>query len=304
MKEGLRDYFRFSRTERWGVIALSGLLVGLIVYRAAVHRWAKPDFDAAKEKEFSVAWDVYKRDYAKPAAGGRYAQAEEGPAPPVELFAFDPNSLDSAGFRRLGLSARATKGLMNWRRKGKVFYRPEDLEPLYNLPPETYASIKPYIRISAVRGSGNRYGNSNGFGGWRNDPLPAVIDLNTTDAAMLVRLNGIGQTLADKIIARRTALGGFVKHEQLLEVYRFPDTTYAMLKEKLRIRPEVVRRLNINTATEAQLAAHPYIGAKVAPNIILLRDGLKGYKSVDDLKQVPLMTADLFRKIAPYCVVQ
>jgi len=43
-----------------------------------------------------------------------------------------------------------------------------------------------------------------------------VIDLNGVDSATLVRLRGIGPTLAHKIIDRRAALGGFVQHEQLL----------------------------------------------------------------------------------------
>lgn len=303
MKEFLREYFTFSRTERTGALVLLFVVIALLGMNATMRHWVKPNIDIAKEKELNAVWEKHKAGHGRPDRSGGWAKTDEGPAPPIELFYFDPNTLDSVGFRRLGLSAKATKGLMNWRRHNKVFYKPEDLKPLYNLPPETYASIKPYIRISATRGDyQSRYGS--GFGGWKREPVPASIDLNTTDAPMLVRLNGIGQTLADKIIAKRTALGGFLKHEQLLEVYKFPDTTYAMLKEKLRINPSVIRRLNINAATEAQFAAHPYIGEKTAKNILMLRDGFGSFSSVEQLKQVPLMTAEMFRKIAPYCTVQ
>lgn len=304
MKEALREYFTFSRTERTGVLVLLTVVIVMLAINATMRYWVEPEVDTAKEKELNAIWEKFKTEHGRPdETGKKWTAADEGPAIPVELFPFDPNSLDSAGFRKLGLTARATKGLMNWRRKGKVFYKPEDLEPLYNLPPETYAAIKPYIRITAVReGYESRY--SSGFGGWKREPIPASIDLNTTDAPMLVRLNGIGQTLADKIIAKRTALGGFLKHEQLLEVYKFPDTTYTMLKEKLRINPAAIRKLNINAATEAQFAAHPYIGEKAAKNILMLRDGFGSFSSVEQLKQVPLMTAEMFRKIAPYCTVQ
>ena len=306
MKSAFREYLTFSRIERTGALVLIAVVIVLAAANATMHRWVKPDIDRRKETELNALWERHKAEHGRADEAGRgaWAKTDEGPAPPVELFAFDPNTLDSAGFRRLGLTARATKGLMNWRRKGKVFYKPENLEPLYNLPTETYASIRPYIRISATRPAyEGRYGRGS-YAGWSREPLPAFIDLNTADAALLVRLNGIGQTLADKIVARRTALGGFLKHEQLLEVYKFPDTTFAMLKEKLRINPASVRKLNINTATEAQFAAHPYIGEKVAPNIILLRDGFKSFTSIEQLKQVPLMTTETFRKIAPYCTVQ
>lgn len=305
MKSAIREYFLgYSRTERTGALVLVIVAIALLAVRSTMSRWVEPAIDRAKEKHLNALWEAHKAEHSHPDETARgWAKADEGPAVPVELSPFDPNTLDSIGFRKLGLTARATKGLMNWRRKGKVFYKPEDLEPLYNLPPETYAAIKPYIRIAAVRGSyESRY--PSGFGGWKREPIPAFIDLNTTDAPMLVRLNGIGQTLADKIIAKRMALGGFLKHEQLLEVYKFPDTTYAMLREKLRINPAAVRKLNINAATEAQFAAHPYIGEKTAKNILMLRDGFGTFSSVEQLKQVPLMTAEMFRKIAPYCTVQ
>jgi len=304
MKKAIREYFTLSRTERTGALVLLVIVLGLVGVNATMRYWVKPDVDVAKEKELNAVWEKFQAEHGHPDEAGGWAKADEGPAPPVELFPFDPNTLDSAGFRKLGLTARATKGLMNWRRKGKVFYKPEDLEPLYNLPAETYAAIKPYIRISATRRNYEaRYGRG-AYGGWNHEPLPDFIDLNTADAALLVRLNGIGQTLADKIVARRAALGGFLKHEQLLEVYKFPDTTFTMLKEKLRINAVSVRKLNINTATEAQFANHPYIGEKLAPNIILLRNGFGTFSSVEQLKQVPLMTAEMFRKIAPYCTVQ
>ena len=304
MNEAFREYFSFSRTERTGVLVLLIIVCALLAINATMHYWVKPEVDVARQQELNAAWESHKAAHGKRDENSRWAKSDEGPSVPVELFPFDPNTLDSAGFRRLGLSAKATKGLMNWRRKGKVFYKPEDLEPLYNLPPETYAAIKPYITISATRPTyESRYGGRS-YGGWSREPLPAVIDLNTANAALLVRLNGIGQTLADKIVAKRAALGGFLKHEQLLEVYKFPDSTFSMLKEKLLINPAAIRKLNINTATEGQLSAHPYIGERVAPNIILLRHGFGGFTTVEQLKQVPLMTAEMFRKIAPYCTVQ
>lgn len=304
MKEAIREYFRYSRAERTGLLALLVVLLALFGVNATVRHWAKPEVDVAKERALNAVWEKFQAEHGHADESRGWAKTDEGPAPPVELFPFDPNTLDSAGFRRLGLSAKATKGLMNWRRKGKVFYKPEDLKPLYNLPPETYAAIQPYIRISATR---TTYESSYGrgfYGGWKSEPLPAFIDLNTADAALLVRLNGIGQTLADKIVAKRSALGGFIKHEQLLEVYKFPDTTYAMLKEKLRINAAAVRKLNLNTAAEAQLAAHPYIGEKTAKNILMLREGLGKFARAEDLRQVPYMTEESFRKIAPYCTVQ
>ena len=219
----------------------------------------------------------------------------------VSMFPFDPNTLDSAGFLRLGFSPKTVKGLLNWRNHGKHFYKKEDLKPLYNLSPEMYTRLEPYINIAPTN---NPYGVKLA-GSWQKlPPLPATLDLNTTDSATLVRLNGIGPTLAHKMLDRRKALGGFLNHKQLLEVYKFNDTVFSMLQQRLIIHSETVKMIPINTATEEVLKAHPYIGEKTAKNIILYRNALKHFDNITQLRQVPLMNEEIYRKIAPYLKVE
>ena len=85
---------------------------------------------------------------------------------------------------------------------------------------------------------------------------------------------------------------------------RLPDSTVAALREKVKIDAGVVRKISVNTATLAQLSAHPYIGEKIAKGILQLREGYGGkYTSIEQLRQAPLMTEEIYRKIAPYLLV-
>ena len=292
----LREYFAtYSTAERKGIASLSILLVLLIITKALLPIFIKPkaNLDSAK---YAAAWEKIK------AYNTEKAIAADSPLPDAVLFPFDPNTLDSVGFLKLGMRPKTVHMLLNWRNHGKHFYKPEDLKGLYTLTEEEYAKLAPYI---AITGGGSRPGYmphswpSNNY-----PPLPAVIELNTADSFTLVRLNGIGPTLAHKITERRKLLGGFLRHDQLLEVYKFPDSTYAMLQQRLRISPQGFRKLNINTATTEELAAHPYIGAKVAANIVMMREGLKSFSKIEQLRQVPLMNEEIYRKIAPYCSVE
>lgn len=296
MKKALVALASFSRVERLAYSVFIIFLLIVLIVRATISLWANPkDVDAqlqARLQSEYLAWQ------AKEATGTGVAYAANTES--SELFAFDPNTLDSVGFIRLGIPPRAVKGLLNWRRHNKHFYKPEDLKPLYNLPEDVYARLAPYIRIEDSRGE-ETYSNS-----FRNSfpDIPAIIDLNTADSATLDRgLPGVGATLSHRIIERRTALGGFIKVEQIQEVYKFPDSTFQKMKEKLRINPASVKKMHLNTTMLAQMSAHPYVGEKVAKNILMYRDGIKRYESVEQLRQVPLMNEEIYRKIAPYFTV-
>ena len=291
-----QSYTRFSTFERRGITALLVLCSLLLILNFTVHLFIPEDKTSdSEEQQLLLAWRQYRATHQTATPSATVVAANPAPS---TLFPFDPNTLDSTGFIVLGLKPHTTRSLLNWRRKGKVFYKPEDLKPLYSLTPAEYNRLAPNITISTPPPSRNSYASSS------LPPLPRIIDLNTTDSATLVRLNGLGPTLTRKIIEKRKALGGFLHHDQLREVYPFPDTTFAMLRQRLGITPQNVRRLSLNSATADHLKAHPYIGEQMARNIILYREGLKQFTSIQQLRQVPLMNEENYRKIAPYFTVE
>jgi len=288
-------YLSFPASQRKGIVALSLLCFLLCLIRLALPFLIQPPSEKPDPALLAAVTQYLK---THPAADDSGDEERTGYATaPATLFPFDPNTLDSTGFITLGLKPKTVRMLLNWRRKGKVFYEKEDLRPLYTLKAEEYERLAPYIRIASAP---ERFATH-----FRKEPpLPATIDLNETDSATLVRLNGIGPTLAHRIIERRNALGGFLKHEQLHEVFRFPDTVFAMLRERLIIKPGSVRLLGLNTAGFDELKQHPYIGEKVARNILVYREGLKRFTEISQLRQVPLMNEEIYRKIAPYFTLQ
>ncbi len=157
MKPGIKAYFTFNRTERWGVMALVILLLVLVGVKATMHLWLKPEKNEAKEQAMRTAWQVFKTkqvaeaDAAKQSPQNAATKDTTVPkshvaAKPV-LFAFDPNTVDSATLRRFGLREKTTSIFLHWRAKGKVFRRKEELRKVYTLTEEEYLRLEPYIVI-------------------------------------------------------------------------------------------------------------------------------------------------------------
>jgi competence protein ComEA len=230
MKRILQAYLSFNRTERMGIVALLVLIAGLLVIRMSMQYWGKPVTHTEQEKELVVAWQKFKENStlttntAQPTFTSTNLQAHPG-----TLFLFDPNTLDSAGFRKLGLREKTTSNLLKWRSKGKRFYKKEDLKPLYTLTDAEYQRLAPYIQINSQLQS-RSYSYEDEYG-----PLPDKINLNTADSITLVRLPGIGPKLAHRILERRRENGAFTDVNQLREIYHFSDSTLHTLKRKLII---------------------------------------------------------------------
>lgn len=294
MKRWVRSLLTFNSLEQKGIAALFIICILLLLVYIALP-YIVPEKHYENDPELVAAYEKYRL--------GHIAESQPTDEEPSEdhiagqLFQFDPNKLDSNGFIALAMQPGTVHLLLNWRRKGKIFRSNRDLAAVYTLSPEEYQRLEPYIRIDEKALYPSKY--------WPEDAISkGPIDLNQADSSSLVRINGIGPVLAHQILERRKALGGFVKYEQLNEVYRFPDTSFRSLKEKLVINSGSVRKLKLNACTLQELSVHPYIGPEMAKNIILFREGLKHYNNIEQLRQVPLMNEENYRKIAPYLVIE
>lgn len=66
----------------------------------------------------------------------------------------------------------------------------------------------------------------------------ALINVNTADAETLTRIDGIGKTLSERIVAYREEYGDFTSLDELLKVDGIGTKTLASLKERLICLPQ------------------------------------------------------------------
>ena len=85
------------------------------------------------------------------------------------------------------------------------------------------------------------------------------LNINTADSAALVAIDGIGAYSAQKILAYRQALGGFVSLRQLSEIKGLRAENLEQLIQVALIDSTKVRKIDINRASIKTMVAHPYI---------------------------------------------
>ncbi len=87
------------------------------------------------------------------------------------------------------------------------------------------------------------------------------------DTAELKKIPGIGSGIARLIVGYRQRLGGFYQIEQLKDIH----LDVRQLQTWFSIKPEDIRRINLNRSSVDRLRSHPYINFYQAKAIVEYR---------------------------------
>ena len=317
-KRIINDYFIFSKGQRRAVILLSIAII-LAIFLPAVYQFffvpvtekAEPGLieQVAALKVDTGSTTAYHNQYTNgddnPATAASYKNANDHDST-FSLFAFDPNTATATDWQRLGIRDKTIQTIQKYIAKGGHFYKPEDLKKIYGLRENEVARLLPYVQINhAGKQDYSKDKPNEATAHQAGESLTAkakTIDINLSDTAAFVSLPGIGSRLAARIVNFRDKLGGFYKVEQVGETYGVPDSTFQKIKPFLFVTQAGLHKKKINTATVEELKS-PYIPYNVANAIVQYRMHNGIFKSVEEIRKIPLIDEALYVKIAPYLSV-
>jgi competence ComEA-like helix-hairpin-helix protein len=323
-REFVKDYLTFNRKERIGALVITFLMVFVfflpkIILRISNKSQTQQDtslvktvqslqqniidtsnnFPQSKEDEnlTTYQFDKNKNSYS------------EGFSEKGQLFYFDPNTISESGWKKLGLRDKTIITIQNYKSKGGSFKKPEDLQRIYGLHPDEFKRLSPYIRIELTQPNKTEEivsQKSQTENEKLKNSLPrySIIDINSADTTDFISLPGIGSKLAARIVNFRDKLGGFYAIDQVSETFGLPDSTYQNIKQYLKLENISVKKININKATVDELKAHPYIKYSLANPIVAYRNEHGPFMKIEDIKQIMVITEDIYKKINPYLSTQ
>lgn len=316
--ERVKEYFSFTRKERISLLVLILLMSAAWFLPPVLQRSAQTTalpgdtawFNQARqllvfgtEADSSGGKDGYNsrpdyRDYSFDQSYSPGKSKFRG-----ELFLFDPNTIDAAGWEMLGLREKTIQTILNYRNKGGHFYKPEDLKRVYGLFEDEYERLVPYVRIEKTADPATaemRPERQESMKPYNSRYSPLSVDINTADTTAWVALPGIGSKLASRIVGFREKLGGFFSIQQVAETYGLADSVFQQLKPLLKLNTVQLRQLNINTAAKEELKQHPYLRWAIANAIVEYRNQHGLFSSPEDLRKISLINDELYQKLKAY----
>jgi len=304
-----KDFFYFTRSERYGTWILSLLLIlSFLLPRLNVFTPA-PRTDFSKLDRALALWEA-KRHLPKgqQTASERKEQHndKEGQSPSAaKLFPFDPNKASREELLRLGFSGSLARTLIRFRHSGAHFSRAEDLLKVYGMEPEFYQRLRPYIRLVEEQKEAssalvvNQKTRNTAPVEALDKPDIKTIDINLASQADWDALPGIGPYYAGRILRFREALGGFKEVDQIAETYGLPDSVFQKIKPFLQ-KKSPVHPLLLNQASTEVLSRHPYVSKKQAEVLFAYRKRYGPFSKIEDLSNAGIFSEAELEKLKPY----
>lgn len=303
-----KDFFYFSKGQRTGIIVLI-----LLILLAIAANYTLPLFFPVTEKDgstFLSEVDKFKKSLVSSdsirQAGWqkKYAERQQQyqqnyktypstkKSETYILFKFDPNTIDSASFVRLGLKTFVASNILKYRTKGGWFKTPADFGKVYGILPDKFKELEPYISIEVKKITKTETTQQK-----RTD---IIVELNSADTTLLMQVKGIGRGYAKGIVRFRQQTGGFVSVNQLSEIYGMRPENLDKIRPFCKVNPDLVQKIKVNISTAERFKSHPYFNFYQAKALYELRRKKGKLKDINDLKELSEFTTESILKLKPY----
>ena len=332
----VRRYMGYSRGEAKGMAGLLLVMLGAMFAPMLLRPEAPvylPQADqqglnqlVASLKEHRATDNTYasrypKREYKKyekrDGSTSRYPAVAQ-----VRLAPFDPNALSAEDWEARGVPHFVAGRIVKYREAAGGFKAKAQVKKMYGLDDAVYQRLAPFMQLPEeapqrsarpdyAAGKPGADGKLPPFAasGTKPSKFPSKprnlqpFDLNTADTTQLMQIRGIGSGRAKWVVRYRNQLGGYLREDQLNEVFVLrdaPDLRDSLRKYTFVAAGFAPKLVNVNTASFDELYLHPYIGKPRARIIVAYRQQHGPFKQVEDLKQIPILKAEDWEKMRPY----
>lgn len=283
-------YFYFSKSQRSGLLVLLVLIVVLQTIYFFVDFSLPIKENPEKEKWLAVQTEIDSLKSTMSIKGSK-------------LYPFNPNFISDYKGYKLGMSVQEIDRLLAFRKQNKFVNSAEEFQKVTQISDSLLGVIAPYFKFPdwvKQKTKWKTFPNSN-YPTFAKKEKLIVIDINIATSEELVKVYGVGEVIAQRILSYKESLGGFVAMEQLNEVWGLSPEVLANLNKQFKVKSMTgIKKVDVNNASIKELAQFPYFKYTVAKQIVIYRSMNGTINSVDDLIKIKNFPVDKAKIIGLY----
>lgn len=285
-RKWMNSFLYFCRSDRNGIIFLSGLLLMVIAINEVVKRYHPPsEYDYAALAKQMDEWEE--------------KNASETEILSQSLFSFDPNTIATDELELLDIPGFVKQNLIKYREAGGKFKNASQFRKLYGMNDSIFEAVKSYIQIAPDEPAREYYNMKN------PEKTTAKHHFDPNNAGMDTLLSyGFNRIQAANLLKYRENGGKFEQKNDLLKIYGIDSLFLAAIEKYIKIetvQPDAANNstvlIELNTSDSTLLTVLDGVGPVFAGRIIKYRELLGGFYSKKQLLEVYNFPEETFRKI-------
>lgn len=283
-------YFNFSKLQQSGLLVLLVLIVILQTIYFFVDFGLPIKENLEKEKWIAIQTEIDSLKETTFIKGSK-------------LDPFNPNFISDYKGYKLGMTVNEIDRLLSFRKQNKFVNSAEEFQKVTQVSDSLLRRIAPYFKFPdwvTKKTKWKTFPNSS-FPTFVKKEKTVVVDINNATLEELIKVYGVGEVIAQRILSYKESFGGFVAMEQLNEVWGLSPEVLANLNKRFKVGPfSGIKKVDINNASIKELAQFPYFKYTLAKQIVIYRSMNGTINSIDDLIKIKNFPVDKAKIIGLY----
>lgn len=282
----LKSHFVFNRSERNGIF----LLVLIIIILQGIYFYVDSPSDSGipPDQQEEVAKFQKRIDSLK-----RVAAVKDT----LKIHLFNPNFITDYKGYTLGMSVEEIDRLHAYRASDQWINSSMEFQEVTGVSDSLLKLISPFFKFPVFK-------KSEGARGFQKESFP-IQDLNSATAEALIRVNGVGEVLSQRIVNYRESIGGFRDEQQLLDVYGLsPEVVDRIIKSFRILEPPAVEKLDLNLISVLELSEIPGFSYELAREVVEYREEKKQFETFEELGKIKNFPVEKIERIQLYLTIK
>ncbi len=279
-------FFDFTRAQRVGILALCGLIIALQTIYYTVNFQSKDNEKIVKE-----VWLPIQNQTDSTSTKSTYKK---------KIYPFNPNFITDFKGYQLGMSIAEIDRLLAFRKQNKFVNSAKEFQEVTKVSDSLLKVISTNFKFPDWVNNKSNAAINYKNGTFEKKEKLTILDINQATKEDLMKVNGIGNALSERILKQKEVFGGFVSMEQMSDIWGLSPEVIEKLQTNFVVKniPNL-NKIAINKASLKELSQFYYFKYPLAKAIVTYRS-MNGMIKIEDLSKINGFPLEKIKIIALY----
>ena len=283
----LKKHFIYTKGQRLGILVLFSAIISfqLFYFFVGFNSNETDNNEKIKWLSFQKEIDLEKQHKLKDVP---------------KMYPFNPNFISDFKGYKLGLSVAEMNRLLAFRKTNKYVNSASEFQAVTKVSDALLREISPYFKFPDWVNKTNLKSGFKKYEATKKEKI-VLIDINKATQEDLMKINGIGPALSERILAEKTKFGNFATMEQMEAIWGLSPEVIVKLNQYFGIlQPPNIVKISINNASIKELMQFPYFRYALAKAIVTYRSMNGDFKNAEDLIKIKGFPVEKYKIISLY----